>query len=54
MSNRSQFSTEFRLQELEGAVQLIYSEVQTLISRVNAIEGEATQQEAPTDNEQAE
>lgn len=49
--DRSRFSAEFRLQELEGAVQIIYGVVQQLESRVQQLEGEGeTPKEVSTDD----
>ena len=45
--DRSRFSAEFRLQELEGAVQIIYGAVQQLESRVQNLEGTAQKDGAP-------
>lgn len=46
--DRSRFSAEFRLQELEGAVQIIYGVVQKLETRVQQLEG--TPEEVSTDD----
>lgn len=45
--DRSRFSAEYRLQELEGAVQIIYGVVKQLETRVQNLEGTVQKDGAP-------